>query len=90
MNNTSNVIQFAQEIIQKHPKLINPYSTRETADPFIIALARSLKSNVTNSKPILVTDENDTRVDGIPYVSRTYDIESVKLTGMFKSEKWTF
>lgn len=90
LNNTSDVIKFAQEIIQKHPKLINPYATRETADPFLIALARSLKSNVTDSKPIIVTDENETKVDRIPHVSRTYKIDSLKLTGMFQSEKWTF
>jgi len=90
LNNTPDVIKLMQEIIQKHPTLVNPYATRETADPFLIALARSLKSNVSNSKPIIVTDENNAKIDRIPQVSKTYGLESVKLTGMFQSERWTF
>ena len=90
LNNSSDVIKFAEEIMHEHPKLINPHARRETADPFLIALARSLKSNILGSKPIIVTDENDIKTDRIPHVSRTFGIESLKLTGMFQSEKWTF
>jgi len=90
LNNNSDVIRFAQEIIQNHPSLINPYATRETADPFLIALARSLKSNITNSQPIIITDENEVKIDRIPHISRTYGLESLKLTGMFQNEKWNF
>jgi hypothetical protein len=90
LNNTSDVIKFAQEIIQKYPDLVNPYATRETADPFLIALARSLKSNVTDSKPIIVTDENEVKIDRIPHISRIFGLESLKLTGMFQKEKWSF
>ncbi len=90
LNNTLDVIKITQEIIRNHPTLINPYATRETADPFLIALARSLKSNVSGSKPIIVTDENNIKIDRIPQISRTYGLESLKLTGMFQREKWTF
>ena len=90
LDNSSDVIKFAQEIVHKYPKLISPHATRETADPFLIALARSLRSNILGSKPIIVTDENDIKTDRIPHVSRTFGIESLKLTGMFQSERWTF
>ncbi len=88
--NNSEVVKLTLEIIRKYPSIVNPYATRETADPFIIALARSLKSNITDSKPIIVTDENETKIDRIPYISKTYNLDSLKLTGMFKTEKWTF
>ena len=63
---------------------------KEVADPFIIAMAKAREGNITNSKPIIVTDENQNKKNRIPFVAKAYGIDSVKLTGMFKSEKWIF
>jgi len=90
LENNGIVIKFTKEIISKHSGLINAYATREIADPFIIALARSLTSNLTKSTPVVVTDENEVKVDRIPFVCRDYGITSMKLIGMFQAEKWNF
>ena len=90
LDSTAEIIRYASEIIIQHPGLVNPYATREVADPFIIALARSLKSNLSDSIPIIVTDENTIRVTGIPFVSRDYNLETLGLTEMFQAEKWKF
>jgi len=90
LDNNSEVIRFAVEITRNHPGLVNPYATREVADPFVIALARSLKSNLSDSLPIIVTDENTARVTGIPFVSRSYNLDTLRLIGMFQAETWNF
>ena len=90
LDSNSIVIGYAAEIIQSFPSLINPYATREEADPFIIALARSLQSNLTDSTPVIITEENAMKPDRIPYVARQYGLTSLKLIEMFKAEKWKF
>lgn len=90
LDSNSIVIGYAIEVIHNYPNLVNPYATREEADPFIIALARSLESNLTSSTPVIVTEENATKADRIPYVAQKYGLSSLKLIGMFQAEKWKF
>lgn len=85
------VYKQVMNITNKHPTLIKPGTKPDDADPYIIALAIFYKQNLlTNYTPIIVTDENVSRVSGIPYVARDYDIDTCKLLELFKKENWKF
>lgn len=80
----------AKKIMNEHHPLTVSKKRYESADPYVIALAKFYKDNLSNETPIIVTDENDKRVSGIPYVARDYDIQACKLLEMFKMEGWKF
>lgn len=87
---TDALLDQVREIVGKHPKLVKHNLTRDTADPYIIALAVSHKNDISGLVPILVTAENVKREPGIPYAARECGIETCKLVGMFQREGWTF
>lgn len=85
---TRYIIPKIQQILYKHPTLIDPNDDYEDADPHVIALAWSYldKLNLTS---IIVADESP-HESGIPFVARDYGIQSCKLLGMIQREGWTF
>ena len=90
IENNREIAGFVTQIIQQHPGLVNANKLGPEADPFIIALARSRKSNLTNSEPIVVTQEGHSSLHKIPFVCSKYDINCIKLIDVFHSEGWQF
>ncbi len=89
-HSTDKLITQVQKILKDHQDLIKPDAHYESADPYIIALAISIKNNLDGRSPIIVTDENAQRPSRIPYVSRIYGVSTCKLLGMFQREEWNF
>lgn len=83
-------LRQARKIANKHKNLISQNRLRPQADPFIIALAIDLQRSLTKDEPVIITQENPTKRDKIPYVARSYGIESDRLMGLFARERWTF
>ena len=89
-HNTDKLIKQVQEILKEHPTLVNPNATRESADPYIIALAASYRNNMSGQSPIIVTDENINKRSRIPYVARANGVQTCKLVEMAQKEAWKF
>ena len=89
IQNTSTILSHVSEIMNQFPKLVDPNKTGPVADPFIIALARSSTSNITNSTPVILTQEKNRGVR-IPTVATQYGINCVSLLELFNTENWTF
>ena len=90
IENNRVIAGLVTEIMQQNPGLVNPNKLGPEADPFIIALARSLISNLTNSEPIVVTQEGHSSLHKIPFVCSRYGINCIRLIDVFHSENWTF
>ena len=71
------------------PQLVDPNKLGPVADPFLIALARSSISNITNSLPVIVTQERN-GLFKIPNVANHYGIRGINLLELFGEERWTF
>ena len=71
------VARLAAEIMGEHGHLVHPYSDT-AADPYIIALARTINGDLSDSTAVIVTEEKD-RVNKIPHVARTYGIRTVDM-----------
>lgn len=85
-----NVWDKACEITEKFPKLVNSRMPGQQADPFIIALAATLKHSLAKDEPIIITHESSRRLNNIPSVARKFGIESERMTGLFSGEGWRF
>ena len=79
-----------RRIVSDHRHLIEPDERHESADPHIIALAISIKNNLNDQTPIIVTDENERKQSRIPYVASTYGVPACKLLEMIRGEGWVF
>ena len=88
--NTDNLIPQVQKILREHPTLIKRDAKYEDADPHVIALAASHKNDIDGLSPIIVTEENQERTSGIPYVAQDKGISSHKLLEMIQREGWRF
>ena len=80
----------ACKIMKKHPALINPNRRGQQADPFIIALADTIKSSLASDEPVIITHEEPNESNKIPSVARSFGVKSDNLTGLFEREGWTF
>lgn len=88
-HHTLDMIPQIQQILNKHPTLIDPNDDHEDADPHVIALARLYLGRL-NLTPIIVTDENIHKESRIPFVARSYGVQSYKLLEMIQQEGWIF
>ena len=79
---------LVQEILKDHPSLVKADAKHESADPYIIALAMSYKSDASGLVPIIVTHEKVDSPTRIPHVAQAKGIQSCKLLEMFRREKW--
>ena len=90
-------IKIVEEILAKYPKWLNEDSLTPIADPFVIALAIDMETDIqktlseTIKKRIVVSEE---RISGkqtkVPYVCQEYNIECIFLIEMFRKEGWVF
>lgn len=81
----------ATEITHNYPYLTGSGDGHSRADPYLIALALSIKNGVDNdSFPIIVTEENQESDIKIPKTADKCGVESCNTVGMFEREGWTF
>ena len=89
--NTSATVAHATKIARKYPFLGGSGGGHDRADPYLIALALSIKEDIDGmSLPVIVTEENQTSGKKIPQVAQAYDVESCGTVGMFEMEGWAF
>jgi len=73
------------EILDSHPRLIDPETLRSGADPFVIGLARCGSATV-------VTEERPSRDAAnnpkIPDVCDHYDIRCIDVRDLIREENW--
>lgn len=87
-------IELVKEILTKYPSLIKT-DRRYDADPWVIALAIELitsqQKTLVTVKRIVVTEEKlrGNKVK-IPLVCGKYNIETIDIIDMFRSEGWKF
>lgn len=90
-SNTSATVAHATKIARKYPFLGGSGGGHDRADPYLIALALSIKEDIDGmSLPVIVTEENPTSGKKIPQVDQAYDVESCSTVGMFEMEGWAF
>lgn len=87
--NNKTILGFVSEIMKNFPNLVDSTKMGPVADPFIIALARSLASNLAGYESIIITQERN-RPNKIPTVANSYNIRSMDLIDFFNNEGWHF
>ncbi len=88
--NTDELIVQVQKILKEHPTLVNPNAECESADPYLIALAASYKSNILGQSHIIVISENVDKTSRIPHAARASGVQTCRLMEMVKREGWKF
>jgi hypothetical protein len=81
-----NVQAAAAEVLRAHPRLIDNRADRTSADPFVIAIARTRGA-------IVVTGERRTdslKRPNIPDVCQAIGVPCLGMMELFRKEKWTF
>lgn len=74
-----------REILESHPRLIDPETLRSGADPFVIGLARCANATVvTEEKPRKDLSNNPK----IPDVCEHYEIRCIDIRDLFREENW--
>lgn len=91
---TPRQIELVQEILKKHPSLIDADRIYD-ADPWVIALAiemsTSTQKTLINIKRIVVTEEKlRGNKENIPFISNELSIEAIDVITMFRAEGWQF
>ncbi len=90
---------LVQEILLKYPKLINPRDTKESADPFLIAMAldmiNSPQKTLLQYDVCIVTEEKVNKKQNskkikIPEVCIHYNIPCFSMIEMILKEGWEF
>lgn len=98
---TQYVLEQVGVILKKFPKLINPNSESEQADPFLIAMALDKKDGpqqtLIDYDVCIVTEEKMPRFQGkrskkikIPEVCQSFNIPCISLVDMIVKEGWEF
>lgn len=89
--NDDATVARATEITHRYPHLTGSGDRHSCADPYLIALALSIKNGVDDdSLPIIVTEENRASGTKIPKTADKCGVESCSTVGMFEREGWTF
>ena len=85
------IVARVAEITHKYPYLTGSSDGHNRADPYLIALALSIKNGVDNdSLPVIVTEENRESDIKIPKTADKCGVESCSTVGMFEREGWAF
>jgi len=87
--NPSQVLYVA-DIVSKFPGLIDPYSEKDQADPWLIALSldRREQNTMFPEEYAIVSQENILSTCKIPAVCRHYKIKHYDLLGFFDENGW--
>jgi hypothetical protein len=82
----ANVQRTAREVLEAHPKLVGAGGGRNSADPFVIALARA-HGGVVVTEETLSGSINKPR---IPDVCNAMGVPWLNLVGFVQQQEWTF
>ena|SRR3989344_5255659 len=92
-----NQIKIVKEILKKYPSLAKSDNEFSAADAFIIALAIELQDDpqmtlVPAVKGRIIVTEEELRGNKvrIPFVSKDYNIDCIKIIEMCRAEGWKF
>ena len=86
--------QIALEILANFPRLIDPRSKKDEADPWVIALSREKMEGENlfgkNSDIVIVSSESEKSDTKIPAVCKHYDVSHLNLFEFFEDNGWEF
>lgn len=81
----------AAAIEASYPELMDPKGLNESADAYVIALAKLQKNGIVVSQETSVQEKHRPRRSYfIPDVCRDLGLPCINLLGMMRREKWTF
>jgi hypothetical protein len=87
-------IQQLPDILKNFPKLIDPNQEKEQADPWLIAMLIELKNNLemfsSDTKYILVSNENKNSTIKLPAACKYYGIDCINMFEFFQENDWKF
>jgi len=89
---TAAQILKVKEILAQFPKLINPSSEHEQADPYVIALAlcREPQTKLLENVRVVVTEESFVKQNKIPFVCSKLGVKCFDTLEFFRKEDWKF
>lgn len=81
-----------KEILSQYPRLINPASEHEQADPYVIALALcgEIQTKLFRNIRVVVTEESFVQQNKIPFVCSKLSVQCVNTLEFFRQEGWKF
>jgi hypothetical protein len=80
----------AASIESRYPDLMDPKSPHESADAYVIALAKVRGGVVVSQETSVAEKRSSRRNHYIPDVCRDLGIHCINLLGLMRREKWTF
>lgn len=80
----------AASIEARYPDLMDPKSPYQSADAYVIALAKVKGGTVVSQETSAAEKRSAKRTHYIPDVCRDLGIPSINLLGLMRREKWTF
>ncbi len=87
-------LEIAPEILNNFPKLINPESEKDQADPWIVALLIEImeKDGIfgDQSDYVMVTTESEKSLKKLPAACKYYNIRHMNLFEFFNANKFEF
>lgn len=86
--------QLALQILSTFPRLIDPQSKKDQADPWVVALVlEKMKSEGlfgNDSKYVVVSAESEKSTTKIPAVCKHFSVRHLNLFEFFKDNGWQF
>lgn len=86
--------QIALDILANFPRLIDPRSKKDEADPWVIALSVEKMEGENlfgkNSDIVIVSAESEKSDTKIPAVCKRYDVRHMNLFAFFEDNGWEF
>ena len=80
----------AANIESKYPDLMDPKSLHQSADAYVIALAKVKGGTVVSQETSAAEKKSTKRTHYIPDVCRDLGIPCINLLGLMRREHWTF
>jgi len=80
----------AASIESRYPDLMDPRSPYQSADAYVIALAKVKGGTVVSQETSAAEKRSAKRTHYIPDVCRDLGIPCINLLGLMRREKWTF
>lgn len=91
VSNSDVTVAHAANIAHDHPFLVSDGGGHDRADPYLIALALSIKGDISGDfLPLIVTEENQAGSKKIPQIAKKHEIEACNTVSMFEREGWKF
>ena len=87
---TSDIQAAGAEIERNYPDLMDPKGIHESADAYIIALARLRDGVVVSQETSAAEKRNPKQRHFIPDVCRDLGVHCITLLGLMRREKWVF